>query len=70
MKRRRLQSEMKIRSANIRMPKLLELRTKYETPIRFKFRIELGDGKTLPAAEAKQKANAILKGIKDTLQLD
>lgn len=51
------------------LPKLLELRSKYGNPIRFKVRIELGDGKTLPSAEAKQKANAILKGIKDTLQL-
>ena len=51
------------------LPKLLELRTKYETPIRFKFRIELGDGKAVPSAEAKQKANAILKGVKETLQL-
>ena len=52
------------------LPKLLELRTKYELPIRFKFRIEIGDGKTQPPAEAKQKANAVLKGVKDTLQLD
>ena len=51
------------------IPKLLELKAKTNTPIRFHLRIELGDGKTLPSAEVAQKANTILKGIKDGLQL-
>jgi hypothetical protein len=51
------------------MPKLLEVKTKTNTPIRFQIRIELGDGKTLPSAETAQKANAVLKGVKEGLQL-
>jgi hypothetical protein len=51
------------------VPKLLELKTKSNIPIRFNIRIELGDGKTMPSAEVAQKANALLKGIKEGLQL-
>ena len=51
------------------MPKLLEVKTKANTPIRFQIRIEMGDGRTMPSAETAQKANAILKGIKEGLQL-
>jgi hypothetical protein len=51
------------------MPKLLEVKTKTNTPIRFQVRIEMGDGKTVPLAEVAQKANAILKGVKEGLQL-
>jgi hypothetical protein len=51
------------------MPKLLEIKMKTNTPIRFQIRIELGDGKTLPTADATQKANAILKGVRENLQL-
>jgi hypothetical protein len=51
------------------VPKLLEVKTKTNTPIRFQIRIEMGDGKALPAADAAQKANAILKSVKEGLQL-
>ena len=51
------------------MPKLLALRSKTKTPIRFQVRIELGDGKTLPSPEIAQKANAILKDVKEGMQL-
>jgi len=51
------------------MPKLLEIKSKTNTPIRFQVRIEMGDGKTMPSAEVAQKANALLKGIKDGMQL-
>ncbi|MEI6149812.1 MAG: DUF499 domain-containing protein, partial [bacterium] len=51
------------------VPKLLEIKTKSNIPIRFQIRIELGDGKTMPSAEVAQKANALLKGIKEGLQL-
>ncbi len=51
------------------MPKLLEVKTKTNTPIRFQVRIEMGDGKTMPSADVAQKANAILKGVKEDMQL-
>jgi hypothetical protein len=51
------------------VPKLLEVKTKTKTPIRFQIRIEMGDGKTMPSAEATQKANAILKSVKEGLHL-
>ncbi len=51
------------------VPKLLDVKNKSNVPIRFQVRIELGDGKTMPSAEAAQKANAILKGVKEGLQL-
>ena len=51
------------------IPKLLEIKTKSNTPIRFHLRIELGDGIALPPAEAAQKVNALLKNIKDDMQL-
>jgi len=51
------------------MSKLLEVKTKANVPIRFQIRIEMGDGKTMPSAETAQKANAILKSVKDVLQL-
>ena len=50
------------------VPKLLDVKTKANTPIRFQIRIELGDGKTMPSAEAAQKVNAILKSVKEGLQ--
>ncbi len=51
------------------IPKLLEIKSKANTPLRFQIRIELGDGKTVPSAEVTQKANALLKNIKESLQL-
>ena len=51
------------------IPKLLEIKSKSNTPIRFQVRVEMGDGETRPSAEAAQKANALLKGIKDGMQL-
>ena len=51
------------------VPKLLEIRTKFKTPIRFRVRIEMGDGVSEPATETVQKANAILSTISDALKL-
>lgn len=51
------------------IPKLLEVKTKASVPIRFQIRIEMGDGKTMPSVESAQKANAILKGVKDGMEL-
>ncbi len=49
--------------------KLLEIKTRKNVPIRFRMRIEMGDGKTLPSPEVKEEINKILKGVKDDLQL-
>ena len=51
------------------IPKLLEIKSKDNTPIRFQLRIEMGDGKTLPSEETAQKVNSLLKGVKDEMQL-
>lgn len=51
------------------IPKLLEVRTKFNTPILFKIRIEIGDGVTIPSSEIAQKVNTILKGISDDMQV-
>ena len=49
--------------------KLLAIKTKFNIPITFNVRIKVGDGKTMPSAEVAQKLNALLKGIKNDLQL-
>jgi len=51
------------------IPKLLEVKTKANVPLRFQIRIEMGDGKTMPSAETAQKVNAILKDVKEGLEL-
>jgi len=51
------------------VPELLTLKAKTNTPIRFHVRIEMGDGKVLPSADATKEANAILKKVKEELQL-
>ncbi|MBU2622568.1 MAG: hypothetical protein KKD92_09660, partial [Proteobacteria bacterium] len=51
------------------MPKLLAIRNKMKVPIQLHVRVELGDGKTVPPAEAKQQANALLKTVKEGLEL-
>ena len=51
------------------IPKLLEIKSKDNTPIRFNLRIEIGDGKTLPSEETAQKVNSLLQGVKDEMQL-
>lgn len=51
------------------IPKLLEIKSRSNMPLRFQVRIEMGDGKTVPSAEIAQKANAILKGVKEDMQL-
>jgi hypothetical protein len=50
------------------IPKLLEIKTKANAPIRFLVRIEMGDGKTLPSDEAVKEANALLKSVKEDLK--
>jgi hypothetical protein len=51
------------------IPKFLEIKNKSNTPIRFQVHVELGDGTTIPSGEVAQKVNALLKSIKDDMQL-
>ena len=51
------------------MPKLLAIKTKMNMPIKFHVRIELGDGKSLPPAEATKQANTLLRNVKEGLEL-
>ena len=51
------------------VPKLLEIKSKSNTPIRFRISIEMGDGKIVPSPEVAKKVNALLKDIKDGLEL-
>jgi hypothetical protein len=51
------------------VPKLLQIKAKANAPLRFHVRIEMGDGKTLPSAEAAKEVNVLLKGVKDGLEL-
>ena len=51
------------------IPKLLEIKTKFNTPIKFHVRIEVGDGKNQPSDDVTRKVNAILKDIKDEMRL-
>jgi hypothetical protein len=51
------------------VPELLKLKAKANVPIRFHVRIEMGDGKTLPPEELAKKFKALLKKVKDDLEL-
>jgi hypothetical protein len=51
------------------VPKLLDIKAKVGIPIRFQVRVEMGDGKVVPPAEAAKEANALLKNVKEELQL-
>jgi hypothetical protein len=47
----------------------LAVSTKQNTPLHFHVRIELGDGKTRPSDEAAKQVNALLKNVKEELEL-
>jgi hypothetical protein len=51
------------------MPKLLQIKAKANTPLRFHVRIEMGDGKNLPSPETAKEVNKLLKTVKDDLEL-
>jgi hypothetical protein len=51
------------------MHKLLAVSTKQNVPLRFHVRIEMGDGKNRPSEEAAKQVNALLKNVKDGLEL-
>lgn len=50
------------------IPKLLEVKTKTKTPVRFQIRIEIGDGKTPPSEEVAEKFNTILKSVREDMR--
>jgi hypothetical protein len=51
------------------VPKLLEIKTKAGTLVRFHIRIEVGDGEARPAEEVAREINALLQRISETLDL-
>lgn len=51
------------------MHKLLAVTTTQSVPIRFHVRVELGDGKNPPPADATKQTNALLKTVKEGLEL-
>ena len=51
------------------IPKFLAVRTKAGLPIRFHVRVELGDGKAVPAEEIVREVNALLQHIQKDLTL-
>jgi hypothetical protein len=51
------------------IPDLLKLKAKANTPFRFQVRIEMGDGKVMPSADAAKAVNVLLKGVKEGWQL-
>lgn len=51
------------------VPKLLEIKAKAGTPIRFHIRIEVGDGKARPPEEVAREINALLQRIYEGLRL-
>jgi len=51
------------------VPKLLEIKAKAGTPIRFHIRIEVGDGKALPAEEVAREINTLLQRVREGLRL-
>jgi hypothetical protein len=51
------------------VPKLLEIKAKAGTLIRFHIRIEVGDGKARPAEEVAREINVLLKRINEGLEL-
>jgi len=50
------------------VPKLLEIK-KTGLPMRFRLRIEIGDGKTAPPENVVKEVNTLLKDVKEDLQL-
>ena len=51
------------------VPKLLDVKAKTNTPIKFAVRVELGDGEEVPSQEATDEVNKVLKDIKEDFQL-
>jgi hypothetical protein len=52
------------------IPNLLELKAKFNTPLKFRVQIELGDGKEKPSEETAKQINKLLKELKDGFALE
>jgi len=52
------------------IPNLLELKAKFNIPLKFRVRIELGDGKEKPPEETAKEINKLLKELKDDFRLE
>ena len=51
------------------MPKLLDIKAKTNIPIKFRVKIELGDGKARPSEEIAQEINKLLADLKEDFRL-
>jgi len=51
------------------VPRFLELKARFNTPLKFRVQIELGDGKEKPAEESVKEFNKLLKELKDGFEL-
>jgi hypothetical protein len=47
------------------MPRLLEIKARMSTPIKFHLQVELGDGQVMPSQELAEEINAVLCEIKE-----
>jgi hypothetical protein len=52
------------------IPSLLELKARFNTPLKFRVQIELGDGKQRPSEESANEMNKLLNGLKDGFTLE
>jgi len=52
------------------IPNLLELKVKFNTPLKFRVQIELGDGKEKPSEETVKEINKLLKELKNGFQFE
>ena len=50
------------------VPKLLEFKARSKVPLLFQVRLEIGDGKTLPAADVAAELNRVLREVKEGFQ--
>ncbi|MEZ5399163.1 MAG: DUF499 domain-containing protein [Bryobacteraceae bacterium] len=51
------------------VPSLLELKAKFNTPLKFRVQIELGDGKEKPSEESANQVNKLLRELKHGFEL-
>jgi hypothetical protein len=52
------------------IPSLLELKARFNTPLKFRVQIELGDGKERPSEEPANEINKLLNTLKDGFTLE
>jgi hypothetical protein len=51
------------------IPQLLEIKSKANTPLAFRVRVEVGDGESDPDAESTHAISKLLEGIRDDFKL-